>query len=52
VREETLVVEATIKPLINLVWAGTITLVIGFLLTIARRVDEAKREGDKWRSDE
>jgi cytochrome c biogenesis factor len=34
--------------MINLVWAGTITLVIGFLLTIARRVEEAKREGDKW----
>jgi cytochrome c-type biogenesis protein CcmF len=47
-REETLVIEASIKPMINLVWAGTITLVIGFLLTIARRVEEAKREGDKW----
>jgi cytochrome c-type biogenesis protein CcmF len=48
-RDETLVIEATIKPMINLVWAGTITLVIGFLLTIVRRVEEAKREGDKWR---
>jgi hypothetical protein len=50
-REETLIIEASIKPMINLVWAGTITLVIGFLLTIARRVEEAKREGDSWRSE-
>ncbi len=39
---ETLVVEASIKPYINLVWMGTITLVIGFLLTIIRRVEEAR----------
>jgi cytochrome c-type biogenesis protein CcmF len=47
-REETLVIEASIKPMINLVWAGTITLVIGFLLTIVRRTEEARREGDRW----
>jgi cytochrome c-type biogenesis protein CcmF len=47
-REETLVVEASIKPMINLVWAGTITLIVGFLLTILRRSEEAKRNGDKW----
>ena len=39
---ETLVVEASVKPMINLVWAGTITLVIGFIVTIIRRVQEAK----------
>lgn len=39
---ETLVVEASIKPYINLVWMGTITLAIGFFLTILRRVEEAK----------
>jgi cytochrome c-type biogenesis protein CcmF len=50
--EETLVIEATIKPMINLVWAGTITLVIGFLLTILRRTEEARNQGDKWRSEE
>ncbi|MCX6143266.1 MAG: cytochrome c biogenesis protein CcsA [Ignavibacteriales bacterium] len=50
-RDETLIIEASIKPMINLVWAGTITLVIGFLLTIVRRVEEAKREGDKWSSE-
>jgi cytochrome c-type biogenesis protein CcmF len=47
-KEETLVVEASVKPMINLVWAGTITLIIGFLLTIARRSEEARRQGDKW----
>jgi hypothetical protein len=51
-RQETLVIEASIKPMINLVWAGIVTLVIGFLLTIFRRVEEATREGDKWRRDE
>lgn len=38
---ETLIVEASVKPFINLVWMGTVTLVIGFLLTIIRRVQEA-----------
>jgi cytochrome c-type biogenesis protein CcmF len=41
-RAETLVIEASIKPLINLVWIGTITLVVGFMLTIIRRVEEAR----------
>jgi cytochrome c-type biogenesis protein CcmF len=40
--QETLVVEASIKPYINLVWMGTITLAIGFFMTILRRVDEAR----------
>jgi cytochrome c-type biogenesis protein CcmF len=39
---ETLVVEASVKPYINLVWMGTITLLVGFILTIVRRVQEAK----------
>jgi cytochrome c-type biogenesis protein CcmF len=47
-KEETLVVEASVKPMINLVWAGTITLILGFLLTILRRSEEARRQGDKW----
>ncbi|MBI2619959.1 MAG: cytochrome c biogenesis protein CcsA [Ignavibacteriales bacterium] len=46
-RGETLVVEASIKPMINLVWMGTVTLVIGFFLTILRRVSEA-RERTRW----
>jgi cytochrome c-type biogenesis protein CcmF len=41
---ETLVVEASIKPFINLVWMGTITLLVGFILTIARRVQEAREK--------
>ncbi len=40
-KAETLVVEASIKPFINLVWMGTITLVVGFAITIIRRVREA-----------
>jgi len=41
---ETLIVEASIKPFINLVWMGTITLVVGFILTIVRRVEEAREK--------
>jgi cytochrome c-type biogenesis protein CcmF len=41
-RGEMLVIEASIKPYINLVWMGTVTLVIGFLLTIIRRVGESR----------
>lgn len=46
-RPETLVVEASIKPFINLVWMGTVTLVVGFILTIVRRVQEARGDGDE-----
>lgn len=38
---ETLVIEASVKPFINLVWMGTITLVVGFAVTVVRRVREA-----------
>jgi cytochrome c-type biogenesis protein CcmF len=41
-KPETLVIEASIKPYINLVWVGTVTLVVGFALTIFRRVGEAR----------
>jgi cytochrome c-type biogenesis protein CcmF len=40
-KPETLIVEASVKPMINLVWAGTVTLIVGFLLTIFRRVQES-----------
>ena len=43
-KSETLVVEASIKPFINLVWMGTVTLVVGFVLTIIRRVQEAREK--------
>lgn len=42
IQGEMLVVEASIKPLINLVWMGTVTLLVGFILTIIRRVQEAR----------
>ncbi len=41
-KNETLIVEASVKPYINLVWMGTVTLVVGFVLTIIRRVQEAR----------
>ncbi|HLF19617.1 MAG TPA: cytochrome c biogenesis protein CcsA [Bacteroidota bacterium] len=44
-KPETLVIEASIKPYINLVWMGTVTLVVGFALTIFRRVAEASLKG-------
>jgi len=47
-REETLVVEASVKPLINLVWMGTVTLIVGFALTIIRRAEEARVQSDRW----
>lgn len=43
-KTETLVIEASVKPYINLVWMGTITLLVGFVVTIVRRVHEANRE--------
>ena len=36
-----LVAEASIKPFINLVWAGLIIVLVGFLVTIVRRAQEA-----------
>jgi cytochrome c-type biogenesis protein CcmF len=48
---ETLIVEASIKPYINLVWVGTVTLVLGFLLTIIRRVEEARLNNQRWMSE-
>ncbi|MGC8653713.1 MAG: cytochrome c-type biogenesis CcmF C-terminal domain-containing protein [Candidatus Kryptoniota bacterium] len=36
-QEEILVVEATIKPFINLVWGGVIVMVIGFIIAWRRR---------------
>jgi len=44
-RGETLVAEASIKPYINLVWVGTITLIVGFVVTIVRRIRESGLPG-------
>jgi cytochrome c-type biogenesis protein CcmF len=38
---DTLVVEASIKPFINMVWSGVIIVLVGFLVTIVRRAQEA-----------
>jgi cytochrome c-type biogenesis protein CcmF len=40
-----LVAEASIKPFINLVWAGLILVLLGFLVTIVRRTQEAVLKG-------
>jgi cytochrome c-type biogenesis protein CcmF len=37
-----LVVEASVKPYINLVWSGVIILMVGFIVTIVRRAQEAR----------
>jgi len=39
---DVLVVEATLKPFINLVWSGLIILLLGFVVTIYRRFQEAR----------
>ncbi len=38
---DVLVAEASVKPFINLVWSGVIVLLVGFLVTIVRRSQEA-----------
>ncbi len=47
-KADTLVIEASIKPYINLVWIGTFILIIGFLITIVRRSQEALRN-ESWK---
>lgn len=42
-KAETLIVEASVKPFINLVWVGTLTMAMGFIVTIVRRAQEARR---------
>jgi cytochrome c biogenesis factor len=34
---ETLIVEASVKPLIGFVWAGTLVLTLGFIISIIKR---------------
>jgi cytochrome c-type biogenesis protein CcmF len=38
---ETLVVEASIKPFVMLLWAGTVVMTLGFLVAIVKRAKEA-----------
>ena len=42
---EMLVAEASVKPLINLVWAGLIILLVGVAVTIVRRAGDVKVRG-------
>ncbi|MBI5475027.1 MAG: cytochrome c biogenesis protein CcsA [Ignavibacteriae bacterium] len=39
---DVLVVEASLKPYINLVWSGVIVILVGFLVTMVRRSQEAR----------
>jgi cytochrome c-type biogenesis protein CcmF len=41
-KADILVVEASVKPYINLVWNGVIILIVGFIITIVRRAQEAR----------
>jgi cytochrome c-type biogenesis protein CcmF len=41
-RPETLVVEASIKPYINVLWIGTFTILVGLIMTIIRRSRETR----------
>ena len=43
VQGDVLVAEASVKPFINLVWSGVIIVLVGFLVTIVRRAQEASR---------
>ena len=44
ISNQSLVLEATIKPFINLVWGGVIIMVIGFIVTWRRRREELLSE--------
>jgi cytochrome c-type biogenesis protein CcmF len=44
---ETLVLTASIKPFINLVWGGTIVMVLGFYLALVTRYRRMKSESRK-----
>jgi cytochrome c-type biogenesis protein CcmF len=41
-KPETLLVEASIKPYINVLWIGTFTILVGFIMTIIRRARETR----------
>ena len=43
-RPEYIIMKAIVFPWINLVWAGTIIMVVGFVISIIRRVKEYRRE--------
>ncbi len=48
-KQDVLIVEASIKPFINLVWLGTIIAMAGLVITIARRTKEARpKDQETW----
>lgn len=47
---ETLVLTASIKPFINLVWGGTVVMVLGFFLALSARYKRIKSETRKLNS--
>lgn len=47
---ETLVVTASIKPFIKLVWAGTIVMVLGFFFSLVNRYRSVKNENRKFQN--
>ncbi|MEI7811539.1 MAG: cytochrome c-type biogenesis CcmF C-terminal domain-containing protein [Ignavibacteria bacterium] len=42
-RKEVLSIEASVKPLIGLVWAGVLVMVFGFMISVIRRAKESVR---------
>ncbi len=42
-QSDILVVEASVKPYINLVWSGVLVILLGFIITIVRRASEAAK---------
>jgi cytochrome c-type biogenesis protein CcmF len=42
-KPETLVVEASIKPYINVLWIGTFIILVGFIMTMIRRAREVRK---------
>lgn len=46
-QKDYVVLKAIIKPQINILWAGTIIMLIGFCVAIYRRYDEFKKMRDK-----
>jgi len=47
---QTLVLTASIKPMINLVWGGTLIMTIGFFLSITNKVRQNKIEKNKFKT--
>ncbi len=48
VPREVFVAEITIKPLIGLVWIGTVLTVLGFFVAVLRRWREIRRRPQRW----